>query len=254
MGRNQTARKSPKKALNPRPVRAVFFDAGNTLLRAHPSVGHIYTRAARRHGLRLPVAWVEERFQAAWRDRHRHALPKNDNAEKLWWRKMVRRVFGARFAPRAFDTFFNDLYGRFAHPRHWRLFDDALPTLRALRRRGFRLGIVSNWDSRLVTLSEKIGLTREVEFLLVSSLEGVAKPDPTIFERALARAGVAPHEALHVGDSLREDYLGARAAGLSALLLERHGPGPQGISTIRSLEAVVPHAETFGRSVRRENR
>ena len=105
-----------------------------------------------------------------------------------------------------------------------------------------------------MTLSEKIGLTREVEFLMVSSLEGVAKPDPTIFERALARAGVAPHEALHVGDSLREDYLGARAAGLSALLLERHGPGPQGISTIRSLEAVVPHAETFGRSVRRENR
>ena len=73
-------------------------------------------------------------------------------------------------------------------------------------------------------------------------MEGVAKPDPAIFERALARAGVAPHEALHVGDSLREDYHGARAAGLSALLLERHGTGPAGISTIQSLEGVLRHA------------
>ncbi len=238
MERKSTPKKKPPKAL-----KAVFFDAGNTLLRAHPSVGHIYTKAAGRHGLRLSEAWVEDRFQTAWRDRHRHALPKTDRGEKLWWRKMVRQVFAARFAPRAFDAFFEDLYGRFAHPRHWRLFDDALPAIRALRRGGQRVAIVSNWDSRLVALAERMGLTKEVEFVMVSALEGIAKPDRKIFHRALARAGVAAHEALHVGDSLREDYRGARAAGLSALLLERSGGGPPGVTTIRSLMDVVHHIE-----------
>ncbi len=234
---NRRSRRAPsvKKSI----FRAVFFDAGNTLVRAHPSVGHIYAHTARRHGVRVPVDQVDQRFKDAWKNRHGVVYLKSDRAEKEWWRKMVRRVMGSHFSPGRFRAYFEDLYGLFAHPRHWRLLDDALPTLRTLRARGLKVGIISNWDSRLVTLAKRIGLDKEVEFLLVSAVEGLVKPDRRLFERALDRAQVKPHEAVHVGDSLHEDYHGAQGAGLAALLLDRHHPGPPGIKTIRSLTEII---------------
>jgi putative hydrolase of the HAD superfamily len=221
------------------PWRAIFFDAGNTLLRPWPSVGHIYAQTARRHGLALTVEWVERRFQSAWRSRHDLSKPRNDHHERRWWKVLVKRVFGERFAPRAFNAFFDELYDGFAHPRHWRFFPDALSTLRAVRRRGLRVGVVSNWDTRLLRLSDRLGLTKEVEFLLVSSVEGVAKPQAELFRRALAKAGVAAEEALHIGDSLVEDYWGARGAGLHARLLHREAAPPKRVSVITSLRDVV---------------
>jgi len=240
MGTNQTPRKSPKSKKTSA-ITTVFFDAGNTLLRPHPSVGHLYARTARRHGVRLPVSVVEARFQEAWKGRHSVDKLKNDRAEKLWWKDVVHRVMGEHFTPSAFRTFFNDLYGSFAHPAHWRLFQDALPTIRALRQKGRRVAILSNWDSRLVQLSESIGLTREVDFVMISSLEGLVKPDRRLFHRALKKANANPEETLHVGDSLREDYHGATGAGLSALLLDRQGVGPAGVNTIQSLREVLHH-------------
>jgi putative hydrolase of the HAD superfamily len=153
---------------------------------------------------------------------------------------------GHHFTAPRFITFFEDLYHRFAHPDHWRLFPDARPVLRGLKKQGLRVGIVSNWDSRLLILADKIGLTQEVEFLVVSAVEGFVKPDRRLFDIALKRVQVAPAEALHVGDSLREDYRGARAAGLHALLLERGGGGPRGVQSIPNLAAVIPHVERWG--------
>jgi putative hydrolase of the HAD superfamily len=223
-------------------VKAVFFDAGNTLLRPFPSVGHIYAKTAGRHGVRITVAGVEERFQAAWRDRHSPHHLKSDQADKSWWRVLVHRVMGSHFSENKFHRYFEDLYHRFAHPQNWRLFPDALPTLRALRQKNFSLGIVSNWDSRLLVLSERIGLTKEVAFVLASAVEGVAKPDKKLFQKALKQARVSAPEALHVGDSFKEDYEGATKAGLRALLLDRQGVPLKGVTTIRSLKEVLSHA------------
>jgi putative hydrolase of the HAD superfamily len=224
----------------PSSYRAVFFDAGNTLLRAHPSVGHIYTRVARKHGVRPRVKEVEASFLEAWKTRHGVEYLKSDRAEKAWWQKMVQRVMGRHFpAAIKFRRYFEDLYSQFAHPAHWRYFDDALPTLRALREKGYRVGVVSNWDTRLVTLAERMGLTKEVEFLLVSSIEGMVKPDRRLFQKALKHADVRPHEAVHVGDSLHEDYHGAVNAGLAALLLDRHDAAPKGVRAVKSLTEVL---------------
>lgn len=238
----QRVRRSKKSSPTPA-LRAVFFDAGNTLLRPYPSVGHIYAKTAGRHGVRIASAWVEERFQAAWRDRHSPHHLKSDDADKAWWRVLVHRVMGTHFTENKFHRYFEDLYHRFAHPQNWRLFPDALPTLRALRSQKFKLGIVSNWDSRLLILSDRIGLTQEVEFVLASAVEGVAKPDRKLFQKALKTARVSADEAIHVGDSLKEDYEGAQGAGLRALLLDRNGAPRRDIRTIRSLKEVLSHAQ-----------
>lgn len=217
-------------------LKAVFFDAGNTLFRPHPSVGAVYSRAARRHGVRRAAAWVQARFADEWRRRNGLSQLKDEKHEKLWWMGLVRRVFDGSFrSEAAFAAFYEELYREFAMPRTWRLYDDALPALEALRRAGLAVGVVSNWDTRLFALCDGLGVTERVDFILASTVEGTVKPEREIFRRALARAGVKPREALHVGDSYREDHWGARRAGLEARLLCRDGHRRAGARCVRSL-------------------
>jgi putative hydrolase of the HAD superfamily len=215
----------------------VFFDAGGTLFRPYPSVGHVYSRLAKKHGCAVAPAWIEARFHAVWK-RHSglsHLKTKNETTERLWWERLVREAFGARFPRQDFPAYFHELYDLFARPETWRLFPDALPTLKTLKRRGLRLGVVSNWDSRLFALCDSLGVSREVEFVLASAVVGAAKPEKKIFELALRRAAVKPAEALHVGDTYRDDYWGARQAGLAAAFLCRKGPGPKDVFCVESL-------------------
>jgi putative hydrolase of the HAD superfamily len=95
--------------------------------------------------------------------------------------------------------------------------------------------IVSNWDSTLPSLLERLGLAAAVDDVVVSALVGVSKPARGIFDEAVRRAGVAHAEALHVGDSLTDDYHGARDAGLRALLVDRRGRRPPAVESIASL-------------------
>jgi putative hydrolase of the HAD superfamily len=93
--------------------------------------------------------------------------------------------------------------------------------LRELRALGLRLVVVSNWDVSLHERLSETGLAPLLDGAVASAEVGAAKPDPAIFERALEVAGVSPAEALHVGDSPVEDFEGARAAGIRAVLIGR---------------------------------
>ena len=117
-----------------------------------------------------------------------------------------------------------------------RVFPDAPPALRALRARGLRLVVVSNWDSSLPEWLERSGLAELVDGVVSSAVVGAEKPSPRIFEVALDLAGVTRGEALHVGDSMATDIGGARAAGVRAVLIARGGGPPEGVQAIRSLE------------------
>ena len=118
----------------------------------------------------------------------------------------------------------------------FRLFPDAQPALRALRRSGVRLVVVSNWDWSLPEWIERVGLAELVDGVVSSAVVGVPKPSPAIFRVALDVAGVGPAQALHVGDSMASDVEGARAAGVRAVLIARGGGATEGVEAIRSLE------------------
>lgn len=112
---------------------------------------------------------------------------------------------------------------RFWSDGNWAVFPEVHDVLRALRDRGVRLGVLSNAPSDLPSFLDRLGITPLVDFVVVSALEGVRKPDRRIFAAALERAGVGPEAALHVGDMYLEDLLGGSAVGLRTLLMER-GP------------------------------
>jgi HAD superfamily hydrolase (TIGR01509 family) len=103
---------------------------------------------------------------------------------------------------------------------------DAEPVLRELARRGLRLGVVSNADGRVRAQLERAGLAPFFAVIIDSAEVGVSKPDPAIFRMAAARLGVAPAEAVYVGDIYQVDVAGARAAGMRGLWLAPAGvPG-----------------------------
>jgi putative hydrolase of the HAD superfamily len=127
----------------------------------------------------------------------------------------------------------------------WRAYAEVPPVLASLRARGIRLAVVSNWDAALTEVLGALGLLPAFDVVVASAPEGRAKPDPELFRRALARLGVEPRDAVHVGDSEEHDVLGARAAGIEPVLLRRYRPtrptrrpamfGVRTISTLREL-------------------
>ncbi len=115
-------------------------------------------------------------------------------------------------------------------------YPDVVPALAALRERGVRLAIASNWDCSLPEFLEPSGLLTLVDGVVTSAEVGAAKPDPAVFAAALRAMEAEPASALHVGDSLENDVEGARAACVRAVLLVRDGaPAAGDVETIRSL-------------------
>ena len=105
------------------------------------------------------------------------------------------------------------------------LYDDAVPVLQHLRNEGFKLAIVSNWDTPLDPLMERLGIADYFDIIVASHDARVksAKPDPHIFNYTLAAVGVSAEEAVHVGDTYEADIIGARNAGIRPILIDRDG-------------------------------
>ncbi|HEX2070766.1 MAG TPA: HAD family hydrolase [Thermoleophilaceae bacterium] len=117
----------------------------------------------------------------------------------------------------------------------FRTFPDVLPALRELRERDLRLVVVSNWDCSLPEWLDRAGIGELVDGSVSSAVVGEAKPSPAVFEAGLRLAGCDAPEALFVGDSVENDVVGARAAGLRSVLVQRAGNPPAGVEAVRSL-------------------
>ena len=127
--------------------------------------------------------------------------------------------------------------------QYYVLYDDALPCIRALRERNLLIGLITNNDAvHQRRKIETVGLDRLVDTTVISGELGISKPDARIFAHACARLGVAPHEAMHVGDAPYADALGAHDAGLRAVWLDRTGANqlaPLAFPIITGLGAVT---------------
>src|ERR1700751_5137636 len=209
-------------------IKVITFDAGNTLIRLSRPVGVIYAAVAKRFGAELNPADLEHGFRAAWKTALRLpdvAGPRPDDG-RIWWRDVVLQTLeNARVEVEPFDDFFDAVYQEFTPPGIWRLEPGALELLQDLRRAGFRLGIISNFDLRLREILKHVGVLDLFEQIVVSSQVGVEKPSPRIFEEALRRFAVEPAELLHVGDEEKADGEGARALGIQAFILGFTGSG-----------------------------
>jgi putative hydrolase of the HAD superfamily len=229
----------------------VFFDVAGTLIRVRDGVGVQYARVAGRFGVAADPLALEREFPRAFRAAPPMAFPGAPaeavpGLEREVWRGIVREVFSGAgllraFLPGAFDAYFDAVYRHFEDAAVWDVFPDVTPALGALRRAGCSLGIVSNFDSRVLRILEELGLARWFETVTLSSQVGATKPDRAIFERALAQHGADAARALHVGDSPTEDCEGAQGAGLRAVLIDRsrRHAGRADLARVTSLESLA---------------
>ena len=206
-------------------LRAVFFDAGNTLLEldyqvlaerirdhGHPVTPDLVRQAEQRARVRLDPHLAQSRSTEA------------EDVFKLYFGFLLENL-GVAWDGAA-DRIVEDL--RTARP--YGLWTVAVPeagtVLEALRGRGLRLAVVSNSNGTAADLLEAAGLAAQLDVIVDSAIVGVEKPDPRIFHHAAAALGVRPEEAVHVGDLYSVDVLGARAAGCRAILLDPAGAWP----------------------------
>jgi putative hydrolase of the HAD superfamily len=229
-------------------LRAVFFDVGNTLLYPYPSVSEVCRQVLAEAGherdldlidsyLPLVDAYYEDRYRADdtfWTD--------EEETSSVWvgMYSLLCRELGIADEAVALAR---RVYDEFGLASRWRLYDDVEPAFRRLLARGMRIGIISNWDKRLVRLMRELEVGDLLHAIVSSADVGLRKPDPRIFELACERVGVAPSECVHVGDHHYADVLGATAAGMRAVLIDRHGTpqpaGPEPIATLDELEGAL---------------
>ena len=218
-------------------TKAVFFDAVGTVLMPHPGAVTIYTEMARRYGLETDAIrprLIEAFHDEDWLDERANWVTSEDR-ERERWRTIVRRTL-----PGAPDDCFDELYQHFADPEAWRVPADAPGVFATLAERGLRLGLASNYDSRLDSvLAGRPELVRLAERVVISSRVGVRKPGAGFFRRVVELADCEADEVLLVGDDYGNDYLGATAAGMQAILLDPENRRPDIPQRVTSLAGLL---------------
>lgn len=221
-------------------IRGVTFDAGGTLISANPGVGAVYAEIASAHGIEVGPDVLDARFREAFRRmRSIEGGPASEETELRFWKALAREVFSGFVDGVRFEQLFTDLWSTFAESRRWRLLPGARETMRELRRRGYRIAILSNFDRRLHPILEGLDLDGLAEHVLISAEVGFAKPSREIFDHAARALGLEPVELLHVGDSASADAAGALGAGWRAALLGGGHGGAQAIARLDELPALL---------------
>jgi len=202
-------------------VQAVFFDAVGTLIYPHPSAPAVYTEVGRRYGSKLDEAAIADRFRAAFQreeeiDRSA-GWRTSEEREIARWRNIVQ---DALQDAKDTEARFDELYGHFGRPSSWRIDPDAARVLPELSNRGLMLGIASNYDHRLRTVAAGLPEFRHIEHFVISAEIGWRKPAALFFAEMCSRTRLDPSRILVVGDDRINDFEGARAAGMHALLVD----------------------------------
>jgi putative hydrolase of the HAD superfamily len=216
-----------KMMLDSSDLRFIFFDAVGTLIETRYCVGEIYSRVAREFGFEAEPRILQLNFERSFRRQPPLAFPAGTSEaaltelEKDWWRNLVEAVFDGLGSFPRIEEFFDEIFERFRGREFWRVYDDVAPALTEMKRRGFRLGVISNFDSRLYDVLRACSLDHFFDSVHISTRAGAAKPGRAIFQAALNDQAVEARRAWHVGDNLREDVEGAMAAGVNAILLDR---------------------------------
>jgi putative hydrolase of the HAD superfamily len=216
------------------PPAAILLDALGTLVALEPPAPRLRAELARRFGLEVSEEEAARAIGAEIAYYRAHLDEGRDPAGLAALRRRCAGVVRAELPACGLEL--EPLVDALLASLHFTAFADARPALVAARARGQRLVVVSNWDVSLHDVLRKLELEPLLDGILTSAGAGARKPAPAIFEQALARAGVTPEQAIHVGDSLEEDVAGARAAGIAPVLVRRDGgPSVAGVRTISSL-------------------
>jgi putative hydrolase of the HAD superfamily len=203
-------------------VRAVLFDAGHTLLAVDYAGMAAFLRSRGHDVGEAAVATAERRARVRLEEEHAAAGARARKGEGRYLRYLLAGLgVDDPDEHRAFTEWrraYNQPVGLCCHPD-----PEAAVALAGLRAAGLAVGVVSNSNGSARLALERAGLARHLDFVIDSTVVGLSKPDPRVFRLALEQAGAGAAEAVYVGDSYFVDVVGARQAGLGAVLFDPEG-------------------------------
>lgn len=225
--------------LIPRTVTTILFDAGDTLIAYRRPLRVLLqdffieqNEIVRRDDIAEALDAVNSRYRSMMNG------VRTLEAEQRMWLEVARDLLDI-VLPRRRDLYVS--LGRW-FAESWKLmkvFRDVRPALRQLRANGYRLAVVSNWEPSLEEVLDHLGLRFHFTTIVTSSVEGIWKPEPRLFEIGLERCGIGPEEAVSVGDNIERDIEAARQTGLHAILLDRFGDHKDFVPRVTNLTELV---------------
>jgi putative hydrolase of the HAD superfamily len=233
-------------------IEIVFLDAGDTILHPYPSFPELFAKVVNEHGHAVSVVdarTVQSRLAPHLVDLAEDAGVRDPSlsadASREFWSFLYRRLLAELGIED--EPLVGRLYETFSDSSSYRLFDDALPAMHSLRRAGYRLGLISNFEEWLEEMLVELEVGELFDVRVISGIEGVEKPDPKIFEVALERAGVWATAAVHVGDSPVLDVEPAKSVGMHPILLDRWDRYPDAtVARVRSLAELPALVDGIG--------
>jgi len=210
-------------------TKVIFLDAAGTLFDVRGSVGEVYGQLAQSFGVTVKSEELNAAFFQSFASASPMAFPgieaaKIPQLEFEWWQAVAAKAFqiaGVFNQFSDFPQFFAELYAHFATAEPWFVYPDVLPALNRWQQQGIELAVVSNFDSRIYAVLKTLNLAEYFTSVTISTEVGAAKPDSQIFTAALQKHNGIAEDVLHIGDSFKADYCGAKAAGLKAIWLNR---------------------------------
>ena len=203
-------------------IQTVFLDAGGVLI--HPNWQRVSDTFAR-HGLEVSASTLrdaEPEVKFAIDTADGVASTKDADRGSALFNGVLDRAGVPPGAKR--EAALAELYAYHMEHNLWEDVDPhAATTLRRLRDMGLTLAVVSNANGIVHRAFERAGLQEYFDAICDSHIEGVEKPDPRFFDIALQRTGARRESTVHVGDLYHVDVVGARRAGLRAVLIDPHG-------------------------------
>jgi putative hydrolase of the HAD superfamily len=223
---------------------AVLFDALGTLVRLEPPWPVLAATLASRHGIEISEEEARDAMRAEIAYYLEHHTEGRDPGSLAELRGRCAEVLGRALPQAAAGLGREQLVEVLLASLRFVPFPDAAGALGTMRALGMRAAVVSNWDCSLGAVLGELGLRGLVDTVVTSAETGVRKPDPRIFESALAAVQCPPARAVLVGDSLDVDVRGGAAAGIRSVLLDRSGKtpdsaDPERISTLEQVPALV---------------
>jgi HAD superfamily hydrolase (TIGR01509 family) len=232
----------------PRRYDAVLFDVGYTLVYFDPPQAEITQHALRTLGIERSTKEIRTADRAVWSRYYEGAehltFPATEEHNQETQRQFMQgllKALGVETDKELVAAYMEALEVWFSRPGVIRPYPEVEEVLAFLRREEYRLGIVSNWSWDLRDRMVQAGLDGYFERVWASAYAGCNKPNPLIFEQALAQMDLEARRTLYVGDSYPHDVVGARAAGLDAVLIDRSpNPAVCDCPVIPSLHALLP--------------
>lgn len=208
-------------------IKAVFFDLYQTLICYQPPREESLARLLNDFGievtpevLRRPIVVADEFI---YQEHSRLPISKRSDEEKraLFAKHQAMLLKEAGIEPTS--ELIGSILSKMQQIKFSRvLFDDVLPVLTKLKENGLILGLISNVDSDITPLLDKLGLSQLLHVVVTSQETGYMKPQPKIFKEAARQAGIKVSKAMYIGDQYQIDVLGAKKAGMQGVLLDRN--------------------------------